>query len=111
MAEIKTLLDEFGVIHEASKVLPDTPLKIKFLESLAELEDNQAHKTRIFPKTRLHKVEGIRQKIYRADIDKMSGWRIHVQYIDNQLHLKDIVSGQLHDQVVKVIQSKKDRYA
>src|SRR5580658_4484181 len=111
MAEIKPLLDEYGTIHEANKILPDDLHKIKFLESLAELEDNQAHKTRTFPKTRLHKVEGIKQKIYRADIDKISGWRIHVQYIDNQVHLKDIIGGQLHDHVVKVIQSKKDRYA
>lgn len=110
MAEIKTLLDEYGIIHEANKILPDNNHKVKFLESLAELEDNQAHKTRTFPKTRLHKVEGIKQKICRADIGKISGWRIHIQYMDNQLHLKDIIAGQRHDDVVKVIHSKKDRY-
>lgn len=111
MAEIKSLLDEYGVIHEANKILPDDLHKIKFLESLAELEDNNAHRTRTFPKTRLHKVVGIKQNIYRADIHKISGWRIHVQYIDNQLHLKDIIDGQDHDQALKVIQSKKDRYS
>ena len=111
MAAIKPLLDEYGVIHEANKILPDVLHKVKFLESLAELEDNQAHRTRTFPKTRLHKVEGIKQKIYRADIDKMSGWRMHIQYIDNAIHLKDIIAGQRHDDVVRVIQSKKDRYS
>jgi hypothetical protein len=111
MAEIKPLLDEYGIIHEANKILPDDLHRMKFLESLAELEDNLAHKTRTFPKTRLHKVEGIKQKIYRADIDKISGWRVHVQYKDNQLHLKDIIEGQKHDQVIRVIQSKKDRYS
>jgi hypothetical protein len=111
MAEIKPLLDEYGIIHEANKILPDDLHKIKFLESLAELEDNNAHRIRSFPKTRLHKVEGIKQKIYRAYIDKISGWRIHVQYVDTQLHLKDIIEGQRHDQALKVIQSKKDRYS
>jgi hypothetical protein len=111
MAEIKPLLDEYGVIHEANKILPDVLHKVKFLESLAELEDNQAHRTRTFPKTRLHKVEGIKQRIYRADIDKMSGWRIHLQYVDSQIHLKDVIAGQRHDDVIRVIQSKMDRYS
>jgi len=111
MAEIKTLIDEYGIIHEANKILPDNLHKIKFLESLAELEDNNAHKTRTFPRTRLHKVEGVKQKIYRADIDKISGWRVHVQYVDSQLHLKDIIDGGRHDDVIRVIQSKKDRYS
>jgi hypothetical protein len=110
MAEIKTLLDEFGVIFEANKILPSPDLKIKFIEALAELEDNAAHRTRQFPKTRLHKVVGVKQSVYQADIDKISGWRIHVQYADQQLHLKDIVDGQLHDDVTRVIQSKKHRY-
>ncbi|GCL40063.1 hypothetical protein SR1949_51970 [Sphaerospermopsis reniformis] len=57
MAQIKPLLDEYGVIHEAMKILPEY-LKIDFLEALAELEDNECHRTRNFPKTRLHKVEG-----------------------------------------------------
>lgn len=110
MAEIKVLLDEYGIIHQANKILPSPDFKLQFLEALAELEDNNAHKNQQFPKTRLHKVKGIRQAIYRADIDKISGWRIHVQYIDKQLHLKDIIKGQRHDDVIKIIQSKKERY-
>ena len=110
MAEIKTLLDEYGIIHEANKMLPGNDLKLRFLEALAELEDNTVHKSGTFPKTRLHKVSGIKQKIYRADIDKVSGWRIHIQYADGQLHLKDIIDGQRHDDVIKVIQAKRHRY-
>ncbi|WP_414552307.1 hypothetical protein [Anabaena sp. CCY 0017] len=109
MAQIKPLLDEYGVIHEAIKILPED-LKLNFLQALAELEDNECHRTRSFPKTRLHKVTGIKQAIYRADIDKISGWRIHIQYIEGKIHLKDIIEGQQHDDVIKVIKSKRDRY-
>lgn len=74
------------------------------------LEDNECHRTRSLPKTKLHKVKGIKQAIYRADIDKISGWRIHIQYIEGKIHLKDIIEGQRHDDVIEVIKSKKDRY-
>jgi hypothetical protein len=39
LAEIKALLDEYGIIHEAMKILPDDKLKVALLEALAELED------------------------------------------------------------------------
>ncbi|MEB3121607.1 MAG: hypothetical protein VKL41_10350 [Snowella sp.] len=110
MVQTLTLCDEYGIIYQAMKVLPDEELKIAFLEALAELEDNECHRTRKFPKTRLHKVKGVKQAIYRADIDKISGWRIHVQYIKGQIHLKDIIEGQKHDDVLDVIKSKKTRY-
>jgi hypothetical protein len=112
MTQIKTLVDEYGIINTAMKVLPDN-LKINFLEALAELEDNQCHQKRSFPKTRVHVIRGIKGKkfsIYRADIDKISGWRLHIQYLNGQIHLKDIISGQRHDDVIKVVKSKKDRY-
>lgn len=110
MARLKPLLDEFGIIHEALGKMPDNRLKMEFLEALAELEDNNCHRTRSFPKTRLHRVRGVKQHIYRADIDKLSGWRIHVQYVDGHIVLKDVVEGQRHDDVIKVINSKKGRY-
>jgi hypothetical protein len=110
MAQTLNLCDEYGIIYEAMKILPSDELKIDFLEALAELEDNECHRTRKFPKTRLHKVKGVKQAIYRADIDKVSGWRIHVQYINQQIHLKDIIEGQKHDDVIDVIKSKKTRY-
>ena len=112
MAEIKKILDEFGIIYEANKILPDDSHKIQFLEALAELEDNECHKNFSFPKTRLHRVTGYEKAIYRADINKISGWRIHVQYDKQtkQLLLKDIIPGQQHDDVIKIIKAKKDRY-
>ncbi|HAZ43384.1 MAG TPA: hypothetical protein DDW76_19380 [Cyanobacteria bacterium UBA11369] len=110
MAQTLTLCDEYGIIYEAMKILPDDELKIAFLEALSELEDQECHKTRKFPKTRLHKIKGIKQAVYRADIDKISGWRIHIQYINGQIHLKDIIEGQRHDDVIEVIKSKKSRY-
>jgi hypothetical protein len=110
MAQTLTLRDEYGIIHEAMNILPNDKLKIDFLEALAELENQDCHRTRNFPKTRLHKVKGIKQAIYRADIDKISGWRIHVQYIQGEIHLKDIIEGQRHDDVNQVIKSKKSRY-
>jgi len=110
MAQNLTLCDEYGIIYEALKILPDDELKISFLEALAELEDQECHRTRQFPKTRLHKVKGVKQAVYRADIDKVSGWRIHVQYVKGQIHLKDIIEGQRHDNVIEVIKSKKSRY-
>jgi hypothetical protein len=110
MAQTLTLCDEYGIVYQAMKILPDDELKISFLEALAELEDNECHRTRKFPKTRLHKVKGVKQAVYRADINKVSGWRIHVQYINGQIHLKDIIEGQRHDDVIEVIKSKKARY-
>ena len=58
MAARKPLLDEYGVIYEAVKKLPDQ-LKLEFLEAIAELEDSDCHKHRSFPKTRLHRVRGL----------------------------------------------------
>ena len=112
MAQIKALLDEYGIIYEAVKSLPDDRHKLQLLEALAELEDNVCHSSRTFPKTRLHRVTGYKKPIYRADIDKISGWRIHLQYDKKTgyLHLKDIIDGQKHDDVIKVIKSKKERY-
>lgn len=110
MAQTLTLCDEYGIIYEAMKILPSDQLKINFLEALAELEDKECHRTRQFPKTRLYKVKGVKQAIYRADIDKISGWCIHIQYINQQIHLKDIIEGQKHDDVIDVIKSKKTRY-
>ena len=112
MAQPKGLVDDFGILMECQKILPDDRHRLQLLESIAELESNQAHATRSFPKTRLHKITGIKEAIYRADIDKVSGWRLHVQYsrIDQRLHLKDVVPGQRHDDVVKIIKSKQGRY-
>jgi hypothetical protein len=110
MAQTITLCDQYGIIYQTLKILPNNDLKIAFLEALAELEHQECHRTRKFPKTRLHKIKGIKQAIYRADIDKISGWRIHIQYINGEIHLKDIIEGQRHDDVIEIIKSKKARY-
>lgn len=110
MSKRKPLLDEYGVIYEALVKIPDNRLKMEFLEALAELEDNNCHRTRQFPKTRLHRVRGVKQNIYRADINKASGWRIHLQYVNGNIVLKDVIEGKRHDDVIKVIKSKKGRY-
>jgi hypothetical protein len=107
---MKLLLDEYGIIHDGMKKLPDEKMKIAFLEALAELEDNECHRRRQFPKTRLHRVRGVKQAVYRADITKTSGWRIHLQYEDGAIVLKDVIEGRRHDDVVKVIKTKKGRY-
>ena len=110
MAEMKSMLDEYGIIYEALKKLPDNKLKVEFLEALAELEDNECHRTRSFPKTRLHRVSGVKQTIYRADINKVSGWRLHLQYVNGNIALKDVIEGRRHDATLKVIKTKKGRY-
>ena len=75
MAEIKGLIDDNGIIYECNKIFPEE-YKIKLLEVLAEIEDNECHKNQSFPKSKLHKVVGAK-KVYRAYIDKVSGWRLH----------------------------------
>ena len=64
MAQTLALYDEYGIIYQAMKALSNDDLKVSFLEALAELEDNECHRTRQFPKTRLHKVRGIKQAVY-----------------------------------------------
>lgn len=110
MARTSPLFDAWGVIYDAAKHLPTKELKLDFLEALAELEDHECHRTRKFPRTRLHRVVGYREPVYRADIDKISGWRLHLQYEDGQIHLKDIVEGRRHDDVLGAIEAKKARY-
>jgi hypothetical protein len=110
VARTSPLFDAWGVIYDAAKRLPTEELKLAFLEALAELEDYECHRTRKFPKTRLHRVVGYQEPVYRADVDKISGWRLHLQYEDGQIHLKDIVEGRKHDDVLHAIQAKKVRY-
>ncbi len=111
MARIKCLKDEYGIIREAVRILPGDALKLALLDALGELEDNDCFVKKSFPKTRLHRVTGIKEAVFRADIDKISGWRLHVQMgRDACIHLKDIIEGQKHDDVIQVIKAKKDRY-
>ena len=43
MTQIKSLIDEYGIVNTAMKVLP-VKFKINFLEALAEWEDNECHR-------------------------------------------------------------------
>jgi len=45
MAQTKTLIDEHGVIYEVCKIFPDEKQRVKFLEALGELEDNNCYVT------------------------------------------------------------------
>jgi len=115
MAQIKEIRDPHGVLYEAAKLLPDNVHKLAMLEALAELEDRESHRSRSFPKTRLHKVVGIRERVYRADINKTSGWRLNVQYVDGlseegHLLLNDVLEGKDHDAVLRLIKKRKHRY-
>ena len=96
MAEIKGLVDDHGTIYECNKKIP-VELKVKVIEVLAELEDNECHKLHSFPKSQLHKVEGA-DRIYRAYIDKTTGWRMHVKYgEDKKIHLCEVLEPSDHD--------------
>ena len=68
-------------------------------------------RTRSFPKMRLHRVRGEKQAIYRADVTKTSGWRIHLQYVDGNIVLKDVIEGNRRDDVIRVIKTKKRKFA
>ena len=80
MAVIKGMVDDHGTIYVCNKKLPDE-FKMKLIEVLAELQDNECHATHQFPKSQLHKIDGVK-KVYRAYIDKTSGWRLHVKTRD-----------------------------
>lgn len=109
MTQIKQILDEFGIINQASKCLPKK-LWNDLILSLSELEDNECHRRQEFPVTRLRKLEGVKEPIYRADINKDSCWRIHLQYVDKKLFLKDLLSRKQHDYPIRVVKSKRGRY-
>lgn len=111
MPKIKPILDEWGVILEAQRKLPDERHRLQFLEALAELQNNDSYVQRQFPKTRLHRLSGVDQAVYRADVDKISGWRIHVQLLDGKLHLKDLVPGEEHDRAAGAVKTRKVRYS
>lgn len=94
---------------KANKLLPKEYIA-DLIEAIAELEDNDAHRKLDFPKTRLHSVEGFKG-VFRADIDKKSGWRLHVQYDkDKRIHLCDVLEDKEHDRVNHVIKKRKHLY-
>lgn len=106
----KPLKDENAVLKKAFEILPNEHHE-NFLKAIAELEDNECHRTRTFPHTNLHKAKGVKQNVYRAYIHKTSGWRLHLQYGEgNFIELSDILEGQEHDNVQDVIKNRKGKY-
>lgn len=112
MAQIRELRDPHGVVYEAVKILPDNKHKVGLIETLAELEEANRYVSKDFPKSRLHKVVGVKQNVFRADINKHTGWRIHVQHSSdsNHLILNDVLEGQDHDAVLRLIKTRQHRY-
>ena len=111
MAEIKGLVDDNGTIFQCNKILPEEYVS-QFFEVLTELEDNECHRTKQFPKSKLHKVTGAKN-VYRVYIDKISGWRMHVLYLygeDKRIHLCEVLPPKEHDRVLSNIKSKKNKY-
>jgi hypothetical protein len=107
---IKKMADHQGVLRKAARILPPE-LYGDLLRCLSELQDSECHRTRSFPYTRLHRLSAVKEPVYRADISKISGWRIHVLYGDDSvLHLCDIIEGSAHDRPVQEVKRKKGRY-
>ena len=109
MADIKGLVDDNGTIFQCNKILP-SQYWTQLLDVLTELEDNECHKNRSFPKSKLHKVVGAKN-VYRVYIDKISGWRLHVIYGDDKrIHLCEVLPPKEHDRPIKNIKKKKEKY-
>lgn len=105
----KSLRDPNGVIRKAYSILPEE-LYADFLKTLDELENNDCHTHHRYPHTETHKVKGIKQNVYRSYINKVSGWRIHFQFVDSYVELNDVLTREEHDDVVRVIKQRKGRY-
>ncbi|NMC64282.1 MAG: hypothetical protein GYA55_14050 [SAR324 cluster bacterium] len=109
MTQIMQILDEYGIIYEASSRLPEN-LWDDLILSLSELEDNECHRIHKFPITRLHRIAGLKEEVYRADVKKSSCWRIHLQYGNKMLILKQLSSPEQHDSPIKYVQSQSRRF-
>lgn len=103
--QVKKIRDDNGCLHQGYHIVP-AEYHDKFLKAIAELEDNDNHVRHTFPITELHKVSGTSKSVYRAYIDKVSGWRLHVQYGDNgYLLLSEVLPPAEHDDASKVIKT------
>ncbi|QFJ56270.1 hypothetical protein FXF36_14500 [Pseudobutyrivibrio xylanivorans] len=106
------LKDMNGVIFESNDKLNDDN-KLNLVAVLAELEDENSHKHREFPISQLHKVTGV-EGVYRAYINKIEGWRIHLTYnkAEKTFEIVELLSPGEHDRGTKnkVIKSKAKKY-
>lgn len=112
MAKTREIRDPHGVVHEANRILKDKKLKLGLLDALAELEDEGCFERKSFPKTRLHKVRGVKESVFRADVDQKTGWRLHIQHATDgpYILLNDILEAREHDHAATMIRTRKHRY-
>ena len=110
--DVKSLKDQTGSFAKAYKIIPDN-LYSDFFKAIAELEDNECHRSRSFPHTRVHKISGTPKgmDVYRAYINKISGYRIHFKYGEGGfIELCDILAKEEHDEASEVVKKRKGRY-
>ena len=109
---VKGIADDIGCIRSFVDICPKE-FYSQFLESLAELEDNDNHVRRTYPISRFHKMEGTSDyQIFRFDIDKMSGWRCMAQFNknDGRLHLCGISEPKYHNKPLEFVTAHKDYF-
>lgn len=105
------LIDEYGVIGEAKKELPE-PLRGDLLEAVAELEDRSNHRAHSFPHTELHLLTGFVPTTYIAYVNKKSGWRILLTYGgQNKILLKELRTGEEHKRQGEAIKSNRAKFS
>lgn len=111
MGLAKGLVDEFGIIKEIFENVP-SEFHCKFLDSISELEDNDAFKHWEFPKSRFHKMENTNREVFRFDIDKATGWRVIATLEkDSRMHLKALSYPSDHDDANKVVKRFQYRFS
>ncbi len=84
------LIDERGIIHKALKLLPNQ-LRGRFLEVLAELQDESCYRYQRFHKTKLKRIKGTQIPLYCAKIDDAERWKLYLYYQEGKLYLQDII--------------------
>lgn len=85
-----SLVDERGIIRKALTLLPPQ-LRGRFLEVLAELEDESCYRYQRFMKTKLKRIKGTQIPLYCARIDDAERWKLYLYYQDGKLYLQDII--------------------
>jgi len=106
------VVDDDGLIGRAKKLLPED-LMPDLIDAIAELEDNSNFVHRTFHHTKLHLMKGQETPVYIAYVDKISGWRILVQYGEerNEIRLKKLITGEEHDRMANAVKSNKRKFS
>lgn len=111
--QIHKLKDENGILAEAKKILP-IELQDDLLTTLAELEDNDCYVHREWPHCQLHKLDvgkKVKEPVYQCYINQVEGWRLQVQHAaDGFIALCNITKGNEHDNVNKIVKSRKNKF-